>query len=84
MVQWAASCDTNEEFSHDQCRSVDRYTTPVEKYRDRAAKLLCLLQTTLSGTQFVFQGKRTHRVGRLTRTPRACLALCSSVGDRSS
>ena len=27
------------------------------KYRDQAAKLLCILQTTLSGTQFVYQGQ---------------------------
>lgn len=43
--------------SHDQCRSVTRYATPYPQYYKKAAKLLCLLQTTLSGTQFVYQGQ---------------------------
>jgi glycosidase len=43
--------------NHDQCRSVERYATPDPQYHSLAAKLLCLLQTTLSGTEFVFQGQ---------------------------
>lgn len=47
----------DEENSHDQCRSINRYATPNPDYYLQAAKLLCLLQTTLSGTQFLYQGQ---------------------------
>lgn len=43
--------------SHDQCRSIARYATPDPQYHAQAAKLLCLMQTTLSGTQFIYQGQ---------------------------
>lgn len=43
--------------SHDQCRSINRYATPDPQYYKIAGKLLCLLQTTLSGTQFIYQGQ---------------------------
>lgn len=41
----------------DNPRSVSRYCSDSEQYRKLSAKLLCLLQTTLSGTLFVFQGE---------------------------
>ncbi|KJX95629.1 hypothetical protein TI39_contig4100g00006 [Zymoseptoria brevis] len=43
--------------NHDQPRSIARYATPEPKHWRAAGKLLCLLQTTLSGTQFIFQGQ---------------------------
>jgi oligo-1,6-glucosidase len=41
----------------DNPRSVSRYTDDNEKYRDLGAKLLCLMQTTLGGTLYVYQGE---------------------------
>ena len=43
--------------SHDQCRSIARYTTNKMEHYPRTAKLLCLMQTTLSGTEFIYQGQ---------------------------
>jgi len=43
--------------NHDQCRSIDRYATPKPEFREQAAKLLCILQMTLSGTPFIYQGQ---------------------------
>ncbi|PPJ51751.1 hypothetical protein CBER1_08191 [Cercospora berteroae] len=43
--------------NHDQPRSIARYATPEHKYWRKAGKLLTLLQTTLSGTEFIFQGQ---------------------------
>ncbi|USW56829.1 Putative glycosyl hydrolase, family 13, catalytic domain, glycosyl hydrolase, all-beta [Septoria linicola] len=43
--------------NHDQPRSIARYATPEHKYWRQAGKLLALLQTTLSGTEFIFQGQ---------------------------
>lgn len=43
--------------NHDNPRSVSRYTNDSDKYRDLSAKLLCLMQTTLSGTIYVYQGE---------------------------
>ncbi|KAK3687134.1 hypothetical protein LTR37_019127 [Vermiconidia calcicola] len=43
--------------NHDQCRSIARYATPEPQYYQKAAKLLCLMQTTLSGTEFIYQGQ---------------------------
>lgn len=43
--------------NHDQPRSVSRYTDDSDQYRELGAKLLCLMQTTLAGTLYVFQGE---------------------------
>ncbi|KAI1637104.1 trehalose-6-phosphate hydrolase [Biscogniauxia mediterranea] len=43
--------------NHDNPRSVTRYTDDSDEYRDKGAKLLSLLQTTLGGTLFVYQGE---------------------------
>ena len=44
--------------NHDNPRSVNRYTDDsTDKNRDLGAKLLCLMQTTLSGTVYVYQGE---------------------------
>jgi glycosidase len=43
--------------NHDQPRSVSRYTDDSDEWREYGAKLLCLMQTTLSGTLYVFQGE---------------------------
>ncbi|TKA28678.1 hypothetical protein B0A50_03005 [Salinomyces thailandicus] len=43
--------------NHDNPRSVSRYTDDSDATRDLGAKLLCLMQTTLSGTLYVYQGE---------------------------
>ena len=43
--------------NHDNPRSVSRYTDDSDEFRDKGAKLLALMQTTLSGTLFVYQGE---------------------------
>ena len=43
--------------NHDNPRSVSRYTDDSDQCRDKGAKLLALMQTTLSGTLFVYQGE---------------------------
>lgn len=43
--------------NHDNPRSVSRYTDDSDTYRFLGAKLLALMQTTLSGTLFVYQGQ---------------------------
>ncbi|KIW03205.1 uncharacterized protein PV09_05431 [Verruconis gallopava] len=43
--------------NHDNPRSVSRYTSDDEQYRNHCAKLLALMMTTLSGTVFVYQGQ---------------------------
>lgn len=43
--------------NHDNPRSVSRYTDDSDKYRHLGAKLLALMQTTLGGTIFVYQGE---------------------------
>ncbi|KAF2473650.1 alpha-glucosidase-like protein maltase [Lindgomyces ingoldianus] len=43
--------------NHDQPRSVSRYTDDSDEWREYGAKLLCLMQTTLSGTLYVYQGE---------------------------
>lgn len=43
--------------NHDQPRSIARYATPEQRHWRKAGKLLALLQTTLSGTEFIFQGQ---------------------------
>lgn len=43
--------------NHDQPRSVSRYTDDSDAWREMGAKLLCLMQTTLAGTLYVYQGE---------------------------
>ncbi|KAK4935474.1 hypothetical protein LTR66_015456, partial [Elasticomyces elasticus] len=43
--------------NHDNPRSVTRYTDDSDQYRFLGAKLLALMQTTLGGTLFVYQGE---------------------------
>lgn len=43
--------------NHDNPRSVSRYTDDGDEYRELGAKLLCMMQTTLSGTLYVYQGE---------------------------
>jgi glycosidase len=43
--------------NHDNPRSVSRYTDDSDAFRDKGAKLLALMQTTLGGTLFVYQGE---------------------------
>lgn len=43
--------------NHDNPRSVTRYTDDSDEWRDKCAKLLALMQTTLGGTIFVYQGE---------------------------
>ena len=43
--------------NHDNPRSVSRYTDDSDAFRDYGAKLLALMQTTLNGTLFVYQGE---------------------------
>jgi oligo-1,6-glucosidase len=43
--------------NHDNPRSVSRFTDDSDRHRDKGAKLLALMQTTLSGTLFVYQGE---------------------------
>ncbi|KAL8676504.1 MAG: hypothetical protein Q9186_006981 [Xanthomendoza sp. 1 TL-2023] len=43
--------------NHDNPRSVSRYTDDSDKYRTYGATLLALMQTTLNGTLYVYQGE---------------------------
>ncbi|KAI0138738.1 glycoside hydrolase family 13 protein [Hypoxylon sp. NC0597] len=43
--------------NHDNPRSVSRYTDDSDEWREKGAKLLALMQTTLGGTLFVYQGE---------------------------
>ncbi|RAH68039.1 glycoside hydrolase family 13 protein [Aspergillus aculeatinus CBS 121060] len=42
---------------HDQARSVSRYVDDSNKFRARGGKLLALLQSTLGGTLYLYQGQ---------------------------
>lgn len=56
MIQWDG---WNALFleCHDQARSVSRYTDDSDEFRDRGAKLLALMQSTLGGTMYLYQGQ---------------------------
>ncbi|EMD01007.1 glycoside hydrolase family 13 protein [Baudoinia panamericana UAMH 10762] len=43
--------------NHDNPRSVSRYTSDTDEHRAICSKLLCIMQTTLAGTLFVYQGE---------------------------
>ncbi|KAL3464539.1 alpha-glucosidase [Aspergillus heterothallicus] len=42
---------------HDQARSISRYVDDSDQFRARGGKLLALLQTTLGGTSYLYQGQ---------------------------
>ncbi|RCK65162.1 Alpha-glucosidase [Candida viswanathii] len=52
--------------NHDQPRCVSRFGN-VKKYREKSGKLLAMLQTTLTGTLFIYQGQE---IG-MTNLPRS-------------
>jgi oligo-1,6-glucosidase len=43
--------------NHDQPRSVSHFCDDSEEYRGYGSKLLCLMQATLCGTPYVYQGQ---------------------------
>ncbi|KAL9078193.1 MAG: hypothetical protein Q9157_002881 [Trypethelium eluteriae] len=43
--------------NHDNPRSVTRYTDDSDQFREISAKLLCLMETFLCGTLYVYQGQ---------------------------
>lgn len=43
--------------NHDCPRSVSRYVDDSDEHRDNGAKLLALMQTTLTGTLYIYQGE---------------------------
>lgn len=43
--------------NHDNPRSISRYASDSDEHRDKSARLLALMQTTLGGTVFVYQGE---------------------------
>ncbi|KAJ4163109.1 hypothetical protein NW754_014532 [Fusarium falciforme] len=48
--------------NHDQARSVSRFTDDRPEYRVAGAKLLAVLQASLSGTQYIYQGQEIGAV----------------------
>ena len=48
--------------NHDQARSISRFADDRPEYRVRSAKLLAVLQSCLTGTQFVYQGQEIGSV----------------------
>lgn len=43
--------------NHDNPRSISRYADDSDEHRDKSARLLALMQSTLGGTLFVYQGE---------------------------
>lgn len=43
--------------NHDRARSVSRFGNESEEWRAISAKMICIMQITQSGTQFVYQGQ---------------------------
>ena len=48
--------------NHDQARSVSRFASDKPQHRVASAKMLALLQASLSGTQYVYQGQEIGMV----------------------
>lgn len=42
--------------NHDNPRAISRYCDDSDEYREISSRLLCLMETTLSGTLYVYQG----------------------------
>ena len=58
--------------NHDNPRSVSRYCNDSDRYREFGATLLALMQTTLSGTLFVYQGEELGMRN-------VCAFICPSI-----
>ena len=43
--------------NHDQARCVSRFANDSPEFRERSAKLLALMQSSMTGTQYVYQGQ---------------------------
>lgn len=48
--------------NHDQGRSISRYASDLPSHRVASGKLLALMETTLSGTLFIYQGQEIGSV----------------------
>ncbi|KAI5456474.1 putative maltase MLT3 [Mariannaea sp. PMI_226] len=48
--------------NHDQARSVSRFTDDRPEYRVAGAKMLALMQSCLSGTQYIYEGQEIGSV----------------------
>ena len=57
LVMTGKGWGTTFKENHDTPRSVSRHGTGKLEYWERAAKVLCMMTTTLSGTLFVYQGE---------------------------
>ncbi|KAH7307979.1 glycoside hydrolase superfamily [Stachybotrys elegans] len=63
LTRWQRTMIDNDGWNaiffenHDNPRSVSRYTDDSDEWREKGAKLLALMQTTLGGTLFVYQGQ---------------------------
>ena len=55
--------------NHDNPRSVSRYADDSDTYRHLSAKLLCLMQTTLAGTLYIYQGEELEMRNLLPSVP---------------
>lgn len=53
---------SSADYLQDQPRSVSRYADDSDEYRELGAKLLAMMQTTLSGTLYVYQGEELGMV----------------------
>jgi glycosidase len=56
MIEWDGWSTVFFEC-HDQARSVSRYVDDNDGFREQGAKVLALMQTTLGGTLYLFQGQ---------------------------
>ena len=66
--------------NHDNPRSVSRYCNDSDSYREYGAKLLALMQTTLSGTLFVYQGEE---LGMRNVWASICLSTYSNLNRKT-
>ena len=59
-VRRPENTNDNSQTNHicaDNPRSISRFLSDKDEHRELSAKLLCLMQTTLSGTLYVYQGE---------------------------
>lgn len=47
--------------SHDQCRSISRWTSDSPEFRHAAGKMLALMEMSSFGTTYVYQGQPNFR-----------------------
>ena len=63
LTKWETTMLENDGWNslfvnnHDQPRAVSRYTDDSDEWRVKGAKLICLMQSTLAGTLYVYQGE---------------------------